>query len=285
LGELLAADVEVHGQIVVCPGLNDGAALDDTLLTVLDAYAGLATLGVVPLGVSAHTTEPELRPHTGRDAAAVLDAVGRWQARFLDALGRRLVFAADEYYLLARRAFPTPDEYEGYPQHENGIGMARAFADEVASALAGATERAAPDGHRGFFEWVDGAPAAGYRAKRAALEPDVRRPGPVGIVTGAYGRQVLAPLLPALAHASEQEVRLVAIDNEFFGGNIGVTGLLTGGDVAAALAREPAGHRYLLPDVVLSEGRFLDGTDVAALPSSVEIVPTNGAALVDALRR
>jgi NifB/MoaA-like Fe-S oxidoreductase len=78
-------------------------------------------------------------------------------------------------------------------------------------------------------------------------------------------------------------VRLLPVANSFFGGNIGVTGLLTGADIATALADEPDGDRYLLPDVVLSRGRFLDGTSVADLPRTVEIIPTDGAALVRAL--
>src|SRR6516165_498892 len=72
---LLDAGVEVHGQIVVCPGINDGDRLDDTLLGVLDRFPRLATLGVVPLGVSAHTTEPDMRPHTRDEAARVVEVV------------------------------------------------------------------------------------------------------------------------------------------------------------------------------------------------------------------
>src|SRR5262252_1055454 len=101
LAALLDAGVEVHGQIVVCPGINDGDLLDDTLLGVLDRYPQLATVGVVPLGVSAHTSEPDMREHTTAAAGAVVDSVERWQRRFQAALGRRLVFAADEYYVLA----------------------------------------------------------------------------------------------------------------------------------------------------------------------------------------
>src|SRR5262245_7868835 len=125
LGVLLDAGIEVHGQVVVCPGINDGDALDDTLLGVLDRFPPLATLGIVPLGVSDYTTEPELRAHTPAEAAAVVDTVEAWQSRYLAALGRRLVYASDELYLLAGRACPSLDEYDGAPQHENGIGMAR----------------------------------------------------------------------------------------------------------------------------------------------------------------
>src|SRR3954454_19309044 len=94
---LLAAGIEVHGQIVVCPDINDGAVLDDTLLGVLDRFPQLATLGVVPLGVSAHSREPEMRPHTIAEARAVVETVHAWQQRYAVALGRRLVFASDEY--------------------------------------------------------------------------------------------------------------------------------------------------------------------------------------------
>ena len=288
LGALLDASVEVHGQIVVCPGINDGAVLDNTLLGILDRFPRLATVGVVPLGVSAHTTEPDMHEHTADAAGAVLDVVGRWQSRFSDALGRRLAFAADEYYVLAGRPFPDAGQYEGFPQHENGIGMARAFEADVRAVLAGAP--AAGIGPRaGFFAWVDGAPADGYRAPRvddasrparSTSEPTAR----VAIVTGQYGEQVLAPLLPLLRTATESAVRLVPVRNAFFGGNIAVTGLLTGRDVCDALASQPPGDRYLVPDVVLSRDHFLDGMAVEDLPRPVEVVPTDGASLVAALR-
>src|SRR5688500_10168238 len=87
LRALLDHGVEVHGQVVVCPGTNDGAVLDDTLCGVLDEYPGLATVCVVPLGVSRHSHEPDLRPHTAAEAAAVIDAVEDWQEVFRSVLG------------------------------------------------------------------------------------------------------------------------------------------------------------------------------------------------------
>src|SRR5438105_12377922 len=162
---LLDAGIEVHGQVVVCPGINDGAVLDDTLLGVLDRFPQLATVGVVPLGVSAHNREEEMRVHTLAEAQAVVDLVEIWQTRFLAALGRRLVYVSDEYYLLAERPFPPIDAYDGCPQHENGIGMARTFEAEVRAALAG-DDVAATGPRSGFFAWVDGAPADAYRAPR-----------------------------------------------------------------------------------------------------------------------
>src|SRR5215207_8064489 len=127
LRALLDHGVKVHGQVVVCPGVNDGAILEDTLCGVLEQYPELAALAVVPLGVSAHNTEPTMRPHTAAEAVAVLDLVESWQALYLDVLGRRLVHAADEYHLLAERPFPPLDDSLGGELYEDGIGMAAAF--------------------------------------------------------------------------------------------------------------------------------------------------------------
>jgi len=277
LRALLDAGIAVHGQVVVCPGVNDGAALDDTLVGILDEYPDLATVCVVPLGVSRYNTEDAMRPHTSAEAAAVVDMVEDWQDVFRSVLGHRLVRAADEYYLLAGRPFPAADAYEGFPQHENGVGMARAFAME----LAGEVEAESGIGVQpGFFAWVDGAPAEGYRAPRSdglvALGP--RKDAPVAVLTGEYGASVLAPLL-----AGRRGVRVLPVPNRFFGGNIGVTGLLVGADIAPVLAAEPEGHRYLLPDVCLSGGLFLDGTKPSDLPRPVEVVRTDGVSLRRAL--
>jgi NifB/MoaA-like Fe-S oxidoreductase len=109
-----------------------------------------------------------------------------------------------------------------------------------------------------------------------AVSVGPRRDAPVGILTGELGARVITPLLDGL---DRDDVRVIPVRNDFFGGNIGVTGLMVGDDLAKTLAAEPEGHRYLLPDVCLSRGVFLDGTVPADLPRPVEIVPTDGAAL------
>lgn len=286
LRALLDHGVEVHGQLVVCPGVNDGDVLDDTLCGVLDEYSELASVAVVPLGISKYNPEPTMRAHTRAEAERVVDIVEAWQDRFQRLLGRRMVFAADEYYLLAGRPFPDPDTYEGFPMHEDGIGMARTFELELHGLAEQATGPQA-----GFFAAADAsqpdpaAPAAlpanpasytslRHRAGTVTLRP--RADAPIALLTAPYGAQVLRPLLEQVGRS---DVRIVEVANEFFGGNTAVTGLMVGADLARTLGDQPHGHRYLLPDVCLTEGRFLDGLTPDDLPRAVEVVPTDGLAL------
>ncbi len=191
---LLDGGIEVHGQIVVCPGVNDGAALEDTLAGILDRYSALASVGAVPLGLSRYSNEPEMRPHT--------HGGGRARPRHHRASGsgstRRRWAAAWSSRPTSTTCWPggtsrRPASYDGYPQHENGIGMARAFAEAFARPAAGG-----PGGVRhGFFASVDAAPAEGYRAPRLPTAPAGADDRPVTILTGTYGARVLGPLVAA----------------------------------------------------------------------------------------
>ena len=290
LRALLDHDIAVKGQVVVCPGVNDGAILDDTMAGILDRFPELDSVAVVPLGISKFNGETAMRFHTLDEAQAVVDTVADWQDVFQATLGKRMVYAADEYYLMAQRPFPDADRYDGFHMHEDGIGMARTFEAEFHGRSDSVTGV-----QRGFFAAVDAPPnPAAYTGLRSTCAPSpgadapttqvVLRPrttAPVGVLTGTLGEPVITPLIESLGR---DDVRVLPVGNEFFGGNTGVTGLITGGDVARVLVGEPAGHRYLLPDVCLSDdGRFLDGVTIDELPRPVEVVATDGAALRAAL--
>ena len=326
---MLDHGIEVHGQVVVCPGINDGDVLDDTLCGVLEFYPELASVAVVPLGVSQFSHEPTMREHTQAEAIRVVDIVERWQGTFDELLDRPVVYASDEYYLLADRDFPPMERYGDFEMHEDGIGMARALEAEfkglVGSGI-GVTS--------GFFHAVDGAPAEGYRAVRSSPAPG-QGPGPnpggeydagelpgepeafgcsemgipangtsrevaslsapsrpvsvdlgprrgaaIAVLTSGYGARVIGPLIAGLGR---DDIRVITVDNEFFGGNIAVTGLMVGDDLSRVLSETPVGDRYLLPDVCLTGGRFLDGLTPDDLPRKVEIVATDGVSLRAAL--
>jgi len=282
---LLDHGIEVHGQIVVCPGLNDGAVLHGSLAGILDCFPELSTVAVVPLGVSRHSKEPAMRPHTTFEARTTVETVTEWQERFKTTLGRPVVWASDEYYLLAEMAFPEAAAYEGFPQHENGVGMVRSFEQAFEEGHDHARPlspngRSIP-GRSGFFAWVEGAPAEGYRAPRTVgvslrAGPREEKGARITLLTGSYGEMVLRPLLE---RSGFMEVRVLAVRNEFFGGNIAVAGLMAGSDVARTLSDEGVPGRYVLPDVCLSKGRFLDGSSPEELPFPVEVIPSDGASL------
>jgi putative radical SAM enzyme (TIGR03279 family) len=267
---LLEAGIEIHGQIVVCPGVNDGVHLERTLLDLLDRYADLASVAVVPLGVSDHSNEPRMRPHSRQEAQAVVELVDRLGSVSRTFLDRRMLFAADEYYLLAGSPIPGAEHYEGFTQIENGIGMVRLFEEEL---LGG--EELAPLDTSGFFQSVDGAPPWGYRAQRSA-ESSLRRGDRPTLLSGPYGAPLLRSLLKRFGRS---DLEVVEVENRFFGGNTSVAGLMTGSDLTIAIEAHGAQGRYLIPDVCLNEGRFLDGITVGDLPGWVEVVETSGLAL------
>ncbi len=313
LRALLDHDIEVHGQVVLCPTINGGEILERTFAEVILRYSKLASVGIVPLGLSRFNQESNLRVHTDDEARAVIEATEHWQGIAQAQLGRRMFFASDELYLQAGVEVPAGDAYEGFPQHENGIGMARAFYDELEELERGA-------GHQvhestGSFASLPAAPAEGYRAPRTLaagegngdsppggargggnaagslgvarqLQPD----SPTVIITGIYGAEVIEPVRPRLERLSGRSLRVLAVPNAFFGGNVAVSGLMVGEDIRATLAADtgPAA-RYLIPDVTLSGDRFLDDTtirDVAeAAPAPLLVVPTSVAGIVAGTRR
>ena len=227
---LLDGGIEVHGQVVVCPGVNDGAALEDTLAGILDRFPGLASVGAVPLGVSRYSNEPDMRPHTRRRG-------GRGRRDDRGVAGGVPAGARAAHGLRGRRVLPAG---------RAGLPRRRAATRASPSTRTGSAWRArsprpshgrpprGPGGVRhGFFASVDAAPAEGYRAPRLPS-----RAGGRGRPAGDGADR--APTAPACSRrwwrrtgATDVAVRPVA--NDFFGGNIGVAGLLTGEDVGRAL--------------------------------------------------
>ena len=248
---LLEGGIEVHGQVVVCPGVNDGAVARGHAGRHLGPLPGTGHGGGRAPRAERYSHEPEMRPHTPDEAEAVCDAVAGWQGTSPRCPGRRLVYAADEYYLMAGRALPPAAHYEGFPQHENGIGMARAFetglrGDPAASGPAVCATASSPPStpprrgvpRRAPVRWHAGSSRTGRARRAARLHPHrhVRRPRP----RPARGRPSRGPTS-----------RCCPVDNNFFGGTIGVAGLLTGADLGPAAGRRPDGGRYLLPDACL----------------------------------
>lgn len=276
LRALLDLGVTVHGQIVLCPTINDRDVLSRTCAEILARYQGLASVGIVPLGVSRFNTESSLQPHTKEEAADDLAIIRFWQARAEEQLGRRMFFASDELYLIAGIDVPPTEDYEDYSQHENGIGIVRAFYDEL-DRIEHGTDNEAPV-VTGEWRTIPAAPATGYRAPRHLTDNHLAdraaaekrsHVGPAVVITGEYGAMALEPVRARLEKICGRQIRLLPVRNDFFQGNIAVAGLLVGEDVKRALeADEGEAGVYLLPDIALSGDRFLDDHSLEHVASS-----------------
>lgn len=290
--EMLASDIDINAQIVLCPGINDSSVLETSLAGLLDQCPGLASIALVPLGLSRFNSEFRMRVHTPQEARDVIDIVESWQMRYQKVLNRQPIHLSDEFYLVGQRDLPAHETYGNYEMLEDGVGLARAFIEAFSGS-----EKVSTSKTDGFFSSVDSRsvvtrPTDYVRAVNPAVETSLRavtttsvalRPSrrtvkPVGILTGTYGSQVLGPLL---RDAGFQDVPVIEVTNDYFGGNTAVAGLLTFSDLQRTLRAVPQNLLYLLPDVCLNDGRFLDGhtIDDLAAEFDVEVVATEGGVL------
>ena len=260
--------IELHAQIVLVPGFNDGARLVQTILDLHDLHEQLYSVSIVPVGLTAHRQSlHDLRPVTPSEARQLARQVARWQGFFRETIGRGFVYLSDEVYLLAGLDFPDEEAYDGYPLMENGVGMSRDFLDELA------------------FQAED-------------LPDSLPEPATVTLVSGG----LTAPLLesrvaPVLEQVEGLRVEVVTCPNLLFGEVVTVSGLLNYKSFVAELApRAQAGTLgdlvVLPPDSVNFEGLFLDNRpgqmtpdDLSAALGGVEVVVFDGdwAGLVERL--
>jgi putative radical SAM enzyme (TIGR03279 family) len=247
LDRLGAAGIEFHTQVVLVPGVNDGAVLTRTIADLAARYPVVRSLAVVPVGLTRHSHVATLRTLTAAEAAAVLDECLRWQRRLRPKLGVGFVYPSDELYLLAGRRFPPPAHYDGYPQLQNGVGLVPLF----------------------LAEW---------RRVRRRLPRAVsaRR---VLWVCGTAMERALGLVAAEMMAVEGLVVEVVAVPNTFFGTGVTVSGLLTGGDVVRALEGRVA-DRVVLPRAMFDAAgqRTLDDWTLAALaarlPGAVYVAGT-----------
>ncbi|HOQ06891.1 MAG TPA: DUF512 domain-containing protein [Clostridiales bacterium] len=255
--------INVNAQIVLCKGLNDGAELDRTLNDLSELWPGLASISVVPVGLTKWREGLyPLEPFTADESARVIEQVEQWQRRFLDKFGTRLVYAADELYIKAGIELPSYEEYEDFPQIENGVGMMTQFMYEFDSFLE-------MYGSELDKRWKDQSPRT------------------VSIATGKCAAGYIKKMARTLEKRFDGlHINVYAIENEFFGENVTVTGLLTGRDIAGQLEGRPLGSELLISRSMLKSGEelFLDDYTVDGLSSvlgkKISIVDNDGAGFV-----
>lgn len=251
--------IMINCQIVSCPGINDGQELDRTLDDLERLFPQIESIAVVPVGLTAHREGLyPLESYTEITAAETLDQIEKRGEQFLKKYGRRIVFASDEFYLKAKRELPNADFYEGFMQLEDGVGLLSCLKDE--------------------FDW----------ALEEAQPSDIKRK-----VTLACGKAPEAFLRDLLAGMGEKfpniTVQVVGIENRFFGGEVDVTGLVTGGDLINQLKGIDLGDELIISSAMLRrEGDlFLDDVSTDDVERELNIkltaVPNDGQALLAAV--
>ncbi len=249
------AGIVMNGQIVVCPGWNDGDALRQTLGDLMEM--NFAACCLVPVGITKYRKGlAKLEPVTKETAGAIIDIAEEFGAKALAERGTRMFFCADELFLKAERPLPDEEYYEGYRHLENGVGLLRSLEEEFLSAL-----------------------------KYAEL---TKEPAPFTIATGVAA----APFLTELVNKAKEKFpclqgEVIAVKNDFFGHTIDVAGLVTGQDIAAQLKGRMTGSRVLIPIHMLRHGEtvFLDDYTVERLSCElgvpVQVSGADGGELLD----
>ena len=251
LTRLAAHGIQFHGQMVVVPGLNDGAVLEESLQDLWMLGDAVLSAAVVPVGLTQFSHLYSGRRMDRPTALALLEQVERWGARGIAERGTTWVFGSDELYLLAGRDLPGADHYGDFAQIENGIGAITALRERVAEGLP-------------TLPRLEG-----------------RR---IGVVTGTSMAPLMPALLDQLTTATGAMFELIAAENSLFGPTTTVAGLLVGADIRAALAGRADLDLALIPAESINEdGLFLDDVSFVALREELPIPVYPSYDFIDAL--
>ena len=233
---LIDAGIEIHTQIVCCPDYNDGKELLRTVSDLRNLAPGIASVAIVPVGLTKHRGHlTKLRTFTPAEARDICTKIAKIQKECREDLGKTFVYLADEFYLLAGVKIPVAENYDDFPQIENGIGLTRAFLE---------------DWHKQF-----------------AL-PKTETHADAAVVVGEGAAPVLTPLINQFNKKYGTKHKVLGVKNHFFGGAVNVTGLLSGGDILDAAS---AAQRVILPAVVLNKDNlFLDDMSLESFKSKCQ---------------
>jgi len=229
---LMDAGIDIHAQVVLCPKINDGEILRRTISDLADLHPRVTSVAIVPLGLTRYLDDPRLTPVTPEFCREIIRDVSEMQRELHERLGTTFAFLGDEIYLKAGEAIPSRKHYGDYPQIEDGIGMVRSFADDFEELMHNVLD----------LRMSEGATLRGT------------------ILTGTLFAPVLREMIERFNDLSGAGLVVAPVVNDYFGGDVSVAGLLTGGDFLAA-REQVRGDFVIIPRVSLKsdEPIFLDG--------------------------
>ncbi|MBM7556012.1 DUF512 domain-containing protein [Halanaerobacter jeridensis] len=229
--ELVTAGIEVNTQVVLCPGVNDGQYLRKTIEDLGEFAPQVRSLAIVPVGLTKYREGlADLRSFTAEEAKEVITMVEEYQTQFQDEFGSSFVYLADEFYLLAGEEIPKEERYDDFPQLENGVGMVRLLRNE-------------------------------FEELKENLPEEIETERKITLLTGELGFESLKPIINQLNKIDNLELEALVMENDFFGSQVTVTGLLTGQDILKQLQETESdlGDLMLVPDILLNDDNlFLD---------------------------
>ena len=256
LQRLISMGVTLHTQIVLCPGINDGAVLEQTLDSLYELHPGVETVAIVPVGLTKYQKNPLLRAFSAEEARLLIQDVEARQQEYIQRLGSAFVYVADELYIKAGLPFPHAEIYGDFAQIENGVGMAALF----------------------MQQWE-------FCKQQLPDNPPMAK---TAVVTGCSGACIMRPVIDEINARYNSDIQLLEISNSFYGESITVTGLLTAGCILQAVS--PGSYeRLILPSTMLKHDQdiFLDDITVDQLAQKLQmqvvIGDTNPMGLVAAL--
>jgi len=260
--KLKEAGIEMHGQIVLCPGINDGDELNKTITDLIEYYPELKSLAVVPVGLTKYRDGlTPLASVSGEDAIEVINQIELYQKAFLNQFGTRFVFLADEFYLLAGQDFPDYDSYEDFLQIDNGVGLVKKFETE----------------------------ALNYIEDKDLSLNNING----SIISGKLGAIVINKMLNRISTINKIgkiDIDVIPIKNDFFGSQVTVTGLVTGKDIITQLKDHNLKSAIMIPEVMLKDGGdlFLDNYSLDQVQNELDKevikVPVSGKNFVQVLQ-
>ncbi len=240
---LLDNGITINTQIVLCPELNDGAILKQSIEDLMPLFPGVESVAIVPVGLTRWMPDDRgMRTVRPQEAAAILEQLAPLQKLARKQLGTRFVYPSDEMYLLAGQPVPNTSYYDGFPQFANGVGTIRAFLDEV------------------------------NRLKKRQFKPasQILEPPKITLVTGRLAAGALRELSDVINEKKLARSQVIEIEHLFWGGNVGCAGLIMGEEVRSQLKGVDCGEMlFLPPDSVDNQGRMLDDITLSQLSTEI----------------
>ncbi|QQS33919.1 MAG: DUF512 domain-containing protein [Acidobacteriota bacterium] len=250
---LIDNGIEIHAQVVLCPGINDGEILGITLNDLAAYYPSVVSVAIVPVALTRYNTDERLTRVTPEFCRELIAQISALQTEFRSRLGTTFAFLGDEIYLKAGVDVPEREHYGDYPQIEDGVGMVRSFVSEFAAMIVKKRPRQQ---------------AADVRTHEFAVRP-VKTAAPDKpqvisrrgtILTGEMFAPIMRELIGSFNETTGSDLQVVAVPNKYFGGDVSVAGLMSGSDIAA-VRNEIVGDFAVMPSVAVKsdEPVMIDG--------------------------